>query len=203
MPTPFVPGPNVLQCEVRGDAQTIPVENVLYFQHATGITPVNAQSLVNALAVYFDANMGATLPTAVDLNEVYGTDLTTQVSPTYTSTPGLMANGTQAGDPLPRNNTLSISFRTAGRGKSSRGRNYWLGFVESQVTQSQVNSGVVTAIISAYNGLIGTGALDAGWTWGVFSRKANGAWRTTGLFQPITAAVVADALVDSQRGRLK
>lgn len=203
MAAPFVPGPDVMQVEVIGSINTIPCENVLYFKHVSAITAGVAQALVDAMRLYFASNMLSLMATQVALKHTYGTDLTTQSSPTYTSLLTGPTTGSQAGDMLPRNDTLSVSFRSANRGKSSRGRNYWWGFVESQVTNSLVSSGLTTSIVAAYEGMIGTGAVSAGWTWGVFSRKTLGAWRTTGLFQPITSVIVVDDLVDSQRGRLK
>lgn len=203
MPVPFVPGQDVMQVEVIGSINTIPCENVLYFKHISAITPAVAQALVDSVRAYWVTNFLPLLATQVALKHTYGTDLTTQTSPTYTSALVGPTTGAQAGDMLPRNDSLSISFRSANRGKSSRGRNYWWGFVESQVTNSLVSAGHVSNIVAEYAGMIGAGAVSAGWTWGVFSRKTLGAWRTAGLFQPITSVIVVDDLVDSQRGRLK
>jgi len=106
------------------------------------------------------------------------------------------------GDLLPGNCSLSISFRTAGRGRSSRGRNYFVGLVESQVNGDVVNGGNVDAYQTLYEELIGAGSVVTGWQWVVVSRFFNGAPRTAGLAQPVTAVVVVDSFIDSMRSRL-
>lgn len=202
MPTPFVPGANVAMIEVMGTNDGFPWENTLYFQKNAAIPTANLLLLANTIAVKWASEAVAQLPNTVTITQVYATDLTNQTSPTQTGTDDLPANGALTAEALPRNDTLAISFRTAGRGKSSRGRNYWPAFTIDQVLKSEVTVAVRDALLAIYASMVGNNAVLVDWTWGVFSRRSNNAWRTNGLFQPITQVVVVDRKIDSQRGRL-
>lgn len=202
MPTPFVPGANVAMLEVMGTNDGFPWENTIYFQKNAAIPTANLLLLANTIATKWAFEAAPMLPNTVTITQVYATDLTNQTAPTQTGTDDLPINGSLTAEALPRNNTLAISFRTAGRGKSSRGRNFWAGFTIDQVLKSEVTATVADALVAFYASMVGNNAVLVDWTWGVFSRRTNNAWRTEGLFQPITQVVAVNRKVDSQRGRL-
>jgi hypothetical protein len=111
------------------------------------------------------------------------------------------------GDPTPANVSLAVSFRTAGRGRSSRGRNYFVGFVDDQVTGNVVNNSDAVDIRNAYAALIAAAA-TANVSWVVVSRfsgvDADGKPipRAAGVTSLINAVSLVDNDVDSQRRRL-
>lgn len=202
MATPFVPGTNVAMIEVMGTNDGFPWENTLYFQKNAAIPTANLLLLADTIAQKWASDAPALLPNTVTITQVYATDLTNQTAPTQTGTDALPTSGALTAEALPRSDSLAISFRTAGRGKSSRGRNYWPAFTIDQVVKSEVTTTVRDALLAFYNTMVGNNAVLVDWTWGVFSRRSNNAWRTTGLFQPITQVVIVDRKIDSQRGRL-
>ena len=101
----------------------------------------------------------------------------------------------------PNSAALAVSFRTAARGRTARGRNYVFGMPQAYLVSNSFSAPFVNGVQSAYNTLIGVAA-DNGYTWVVASRYENNAPRTSGLTRPVTAAVVVDEVLDSQRRRL-
>jgi hypothetical protein len=199
---PFVAAPNTIMAEMRMLIGVNRLENVLYFQGSAGVNTTLMTTLGNNLANWWDASLTPQLSTQLQLVEVYLTDLTTQTSPTVSIPKAPPLTGNNAADLLPNNVALCVSFRTNGRGKSARGRNYVPGLVETEVSGSIVASTTTTPVVAAYNALKGAGTFTAGLEWVVVSRFHDNAPRTVALVQPITSVVLVDSVVDSQRRRL-
>lgn len=199
---PFVPGPDVAQVELVMSLDGQIIENTLYFQSSADLSIELMGDLANALLGWWEDQIAPGVSESLALTQVVVTDLSTQTSPgiLVPAVPAITGDGTSPA--LPNNVALVVSFRTAFRGRSSRGRNYVAGLQESQTTQSHIDAGVADFFADAYAQLIGPGTLVAGLQWGVFSRFTNGNPRTTGLFRPITSVTVVDNTLDSQRRRL-
>jgi hypothetical protein len=136
------------------------------------------------------------------MREVYLTDLSSQTAPTVTVVPGTNVLGSGTADPLPNNVALCVSFRTEGRGRSARGRNYISGHAETSLSGNTFNATVSNGIRDAYEELLDATTYTGSWTWVVLSRFEDGVARAAGLVQPVTAVVLTDTTVDSQRRRL-
>lgn len=188
--------------ELRFLASTQRVENTLYFQGSAAITTTLMTTLGNNLANWWAVNFKTRTSTAVTLNEIYLTDLTTESSPTVSVTTGLPNAGTDAAESMPFSVTFCYSFRTNGRGKSSRGRNYVVGLTEGNVLGNSISGSYSSAGLAAYQQLIGAGIFTPGLIWCVVSRFHQGLPRAVALVQPITSVVMVDQVVDSQRRRL-
>lgn len=199
---PFVPAANTLLAELRYTYGSVKMENTLYFQGSAGVTPALGITLGNALISWWNAHFKAPSPTAFSLVEVHVTDLSTQTSFTESVTTGLPSAGSSTVDGLPFNVAFCISFRTANRGRSGRGRNYVAGLTEADTQYSTIISTRRAAIVSAYLLLVGAGTFVAGLQWVVVSRFSGGAPRLNALVQPITTAFAVDDITDSQRRRL-
>lgn len=204
MPTvPFIPVPNTLMVEFRFNFNGVMAENVMYFQKVdlTTIETADAEQLLSSLVANWEDN-GAplTIPDCV-LNEVYATDLTTQTSPTYAYASGNA--GTASGVTLPGNVTATTTFRTAGRGKSSRGRNYWVGIPSGAVDGDTLNGTWQSNVIAYYLAIKELClVLDPQWQHVIVSKRFEGEWREVGYTQKVTSYAHADDVVDSQRRRL-
>jgi len=118
------------------------------------------------------------------------------VSGAYGSyTPPTPQNGTAAGDALPANAALCISWKTGLSGRTAHGRTYMFGFVDSAFLGSTAISGLVVNLanwaqsVITYAGVVGL-AVDAA----VLSLKDE-------LLRPINGYAI-DAVADSQRRRL-
>lgn len=198
---PFVPAPNVAMVEMRYTYQGQQVENTLYFEAQGTISVAIMNTLGANLAALYSSLVQANMPTSLSLREIYITDLTTETSPTVTFTGTLPLVGNDGQPAMPSSVTLTMSFRTNGRGRSSRGRNYLLGITENEVDNNFVSSTFYGPWESFYQGLLDL-AEDETWTWVVLSRIQDGLPRAVGLAQPVTSFLVVDTVVDNQRRRL-
>lgn len=198
----FVPVPNTLQAELRFLFGSQKCENVLYFTGSGGVTPALATTLGAALVAWWNAQFKAASPTIMSLTEVYLTDLSTATSFTVSYVTGLPSAGSSAVDPLPFNCSHCVSFRTANRGRSGRGRNYVMGLSDSEAVASVITVTRRNIDVNAYAALVGAGTFVAGLQFCVVSRISNGVPRASGLIQPVTAVLSVDDTIDSQRRRL-
>ena len=205
---PFVPVLNTALVEVRVLANGQKCENTLWFERNTPFDAEVLAGLAEAVADWWVAECAPTISSGVQLVEVVATDQSTatglQVSfafpdPTFgDSTPNIM----------PNNVTMAVSFRTALRGRSFRGRNYIIGFTEDQVAGNSFVAGIDAIWVGNYQALIAVGD-GAGTAWVVASRfsgvdpdTGQPIPRVAGVTTPITNVVVVDSFVDSARRRL-
>lgn len=201
----YIPCPNVTQVEVRGSLDSQPVENVLYFlKKAPPVVPSDVNALAIRVGQWWIAEALPWLPTNYVFREIYATDLSTAVSSAST-VPGNNNAGTRPSGAgvMPNSNTICISFRTASRGRSARGRNYWPGLSRSDVTGNTVSVFLQEGVVAVYEALLALVADDTiPWYWVVLSRYSNNAPRPQGLSNIITNVLIVDATIDSQRRRL-
>lgn len=198
----FIPALNTALVELICLWEDQVCENTLYFQKSGAFSGTDLVDIGNAVRDWWIARVVLYTNVNVSLQEVKVTDLTTDTSPVVTIVSDLPAFGDVTGDPLPNNCSLTVSFRTAGRGRSSRGRNYVIGLSEASVAGNTVDSGYLASIRTAYANLETdvSGAVAVQWV--VVSRYHNKAPRTTALVQPVTSAIIVDPFIDSQRRRL-
>lgn len=199
----FVPAANTLEARLRYNWGTQLVENTLYFEGSAGVTTILASTLGNNLINWWNTNFKANATTILTLTQVYITDLTAQDSFTVSVTTGLPSSGTSISESLPFNCAFCISFRTAFRGRSGRGRNYVPGLTEGDQSGSIVTSARSTALVNAYALLIGAGTFTPGLQWVVVSRFTNKLPRPQALVRPIMNVLAVDSIMDSQRRRLQ
>lgn len=199
---PFVPAANTAMAELRYQWNEQQVENTLYFEASASLSLTLMETLANDLSAWWQAGLRAQQVPDLQLREIFITNLTTNTSPTFSLTDGLPLSGGKLGDGVPNNCALCVSFRTGGRGRSARGRNYVPGLEDGSVTGSVVNGSYAAAILAPYSDLIGAGALTSGLQWCVVSRFSGGVARTAALIQPITSVLLVDDVIDSQRRRL-
>lgn len=198
----FVPGSNVLQVEVRGTLNGIPVEITQYHAFSGSMVLSDVEDLWDWYETVWLPAYLAPLSIEYKVTELYGTDLTTMSAPTYSRVFSPELEGAVAAAALPGNVAACISFRTIGRGRSARGRNYVPGILESDVTGNGMDVGLVNDLVAVFELLLGGGTYPAGWEWIVFSRFLLGVARVTGLEQTILDVLSTTLTVESQRGRL-
>lgn len=197
----FVPAPNVLMCEARWTLLGQQVENVTYWQSDAGVFAGTAAVIAAEYQASWVANLAPLSGTDMSLRELYFTDLSSETAPTYTVVPGTPIVGTGGTATLPNSVSLVVSFRTEGRGRSSRGRNYLFGLTEGVVTGNTVSDTYANAALAFFDdwaAALGAGELAQV----VVSRRTDGADRVTALVQPVTARVYTDQWIDAQRRRL-
>lgn len=198
---PFIPGNNVAEVELVFSTPGGTAENTLYFSNNTEEwDETNLVALAQTVSAWWAAHYQLHQSNSVALREIKATSLETQFSPGIVYTFGMPDAGSLTSPILPGNVTCAVTFRTLLRGRSFRGRNYWVGLTEEQVAGDQLVSGMAAQLAYDYETLIAEATAD-GFTWGVFSRYQGGVARVTGEFTPITATS-CDGIIDSQRRRL-
>jgi len=205
---PFIPVPNTALVELRSTLDGQDVENTLWFDFGVEPTASDLSDLGNLLLDWWVARIKPITSQANQLREVVVTDMTTESSAQVTVPAPGGTQGDATDEIMPGNVTVCVSFRTALRGRSFRGRNYFIGLTVGQVSGSQVISTQVDAITTAY-GSLGADITGSGWTWVIASRY-DGVDPTTGkpipraegIVTPVQSVVVVDPIVDSQRRRL-
>jgi len=204
---PFVPVENTVLVELRYDYLLQKVENTLWFLGDSAPDPASMTTLGEEIIGWWDGGLRTLQNSGVQLREVVVTDMTSAVGPQVTVTTGLPLSASVTEEPIPSSNSLVVSFRTVNRGRSFRGRNYFVGLSRTQIDGNVVIGGFMDSLKLAYEGLPSV-ATVAGYTWVVASRfsgvdgDGDPIPRVAGITTPITTVLIVDNLVDSQRRRL-
>lgn len=205
---PFVPATRTALVEVRASQGLQEVENTLYFRYADPVDSTMLIELGERVLLWWQDDLAPIINSNVTLREIVVTDLTTATSPQITITPPGTNTGTNLAPPLTNSVTLTVSFRTANRGRSFRGRNYVVGLSSSDLEDSNnFKETTLTAVISSYLELF-TVATDTTTTWVVVSRfsgvdsSGKPIPRATAVSTPVNAVVIVDPIADNQRRRL-
>lgn len=196
---PFVPFPTTVMAELLYTQDGQLMENTLYFDVGATPTQSNLEVLASELADWWDTNVRANVSNTVTLRAIRVTSLASDTSPVFELPVGLAGGGTSPA--MPNNVTAAIKFLTGARGRSARGRNYLVGLMDEAVLGNTLHATTITNYLNAYDELRDGTVITTG-TWVVASRFTNGAERTTGAVQEVTAVAFTDNIVDSQRRRL-
>lgn len=197
----FTPAENTARCEIRFLQDGQQVENTLWFQHTTGvITEADREALGEYLEDWWNVRIRALQSNEVTYREVYVVDWSSANSGTTTVNTLAGTPGAQGTTGEPNNVTVTISFRTAFRGRGARGRNYAVGLTDTDVSANEVAQVTLNAWRNAYQVLLDSPPDD--WQWVIASFWEDKVARTTALLQPVNAVVIVDQVVDSQRRRL-
>lgn len=197
----FIPVANTVMAELRFTLDGQQVENTLYFQRASPWTAPLGVLLGDHLLTWWEDNMSPALSDNIALDSVHVTDLTAVDGFAVDSVPDGSIPGAIGGDALPNNCAVCISFRSASRGRSGRGRNYICGLARDSVVANTLTSGAGISFVAAYNALPAVAGASAA-TWVIVSRFLDGAPRAAGITRSITTVILLDLTIDSQRRRL-
>lgn len=195
----FIPVPNTVMVEMIQVFKANRYENTLYFKRATPWDDASMTSLGADLATWWDTQLGSQLSDQLSLDMIKLTSLESETANFQEFTDGLPQSGGSATDPLPPQDSMVVTFKTNVRGRSFRGRNYLVGFVESMQSGGEWNTTIQGEIETAIAGLV-TVATDNDCEWVVVSRYTNNAPRVTGIATPVTG-FAARPIVASQRRR--
>ncbi|HKH19362.1 MAG TPA: hypothetical protein VKB53_00360 [Gammaproteobacteria bacterium] len=196
---PFQAAPDIAQVTIHGSVDNQLTINDLYFFSSGGINLTNLATLEAAIATWVIGELAPLLSDDWTATKVRCVDLTTQTGPVV-EVP-VVATGGTAGEACPNNVAAVVSFRTAQRGRSARGRNFVPAVPGSLVTLNTLDAGWITDIITAYLSLVGAGTFVLGWQWVVLSRVFEGAPRAVGIGIPITSTLMTTNTVKSMRSR--
>lgn len=205
---PFVPVPNTVLAEVRMLFSSQKIENTLWFDLGVTPAPTDMNALANGLASWWVNDYSPLVSIGVQLREVVVTDMSSATGPQVSFTPVTPAFGLNTSAVKPSNAAAVVSFRTASRGRSFRGRNYIPGLTQDTLAGDTLQTAFIADAIEAYEQLLPGGTAEFPGTWVVASRfhgvdsDGHPIPRTTGIATPVTNVVIVDNVVDSQRRRL-
>lgn len=198
----FIPTANTLKTVIRFSQFGRIYTNTLHWSKSGGWPQGQAIDACNEIFATWKDEVLPGQSNTVTLENVVGYDMSDVEGYVVTNTLGTPGAGSQSSPGLPGNTTVTVSLRTANRGKSGRGRIYWIGLTEAQVTANALGTGVSEDI---------KGRFDVFWTLVesaisadlvVVSFQLNNAPRAVGLAQNVINTIVDDG-VDTQRRRVK
>lgn len=197
----FIPAANVAMIEIRMGLDGQRVENVVYALRSSGWDTSSLTAMGLAIIDWWSTQAAPLYTNSQVLTEVFLTDLSTATSTAVSVVPDTATEGSLGFEPLPNNCALAISFRTASRGRSARGRNYISGIPTDNVSGNRVGGSYMDDWISAYMNLKSTIEGETA-EHVVVSRRHNKVNRTSAVMFPITTYLFVDNVIDSQRRRL-
>lgn len=196
----YIPVPDVAGVRLEGKMDGQLTINDLYFQISGG--GINAAGLVNLavnVADWWTLNVIPLLSRDCSSVRVVAVDLGAADGPAGEA-PAAADGGVDI-EAVPNNVAACVSFRTAQRGRSGRGRNYISGVPGSLVDLNTLDAGFITNLVNAYLLMVGAGTFLPGWQWVVVSRYTANAPRVSGLAIPITSVTMVTSSVRSMRSR--
>jgi len=195
----FQSAPDISQVTIHGLVDNQLTINDLFFFSSGGVNITSLGVLVGAISNWVINEYAPLLSDDWTATKVRAVDLTSQTGPVVEAS--VTAVGGIAGEANPNNVAACVSFRTAQRGRSARGRNFVPGVPGSLTTLNTLDAGWIEDLLTAYNLMPGAGTFVTGWEWVVLSRQFEGAPRTFGIGVPITVAVMTTNTVRSMRSR--
>lgn len=198
----FIPAPLVAQVTMQYYLDDQPVENVFHVKNSTEWTLTTLGAL-GTIFENWETAVGKFLRgNSTQLHAVIAVALVTEDGLAVVS--AVAIDGTRTSVQLPNNCSFAIKLNTGHRGRSFRGRTYWIGITEDQLassTSNQIDGSHALQLRAAVETLMGD--IEAGgFTPVVLSYANDCTWRTAGVATPITAVELTDFFVDSQRRRL-
>jgi len=197
---PFIPAPLTARVRLVYSANGQVVENVFHWKGDVPWTSSSIATLVDAVALNWNDSVRNELPGAVVLQYVEGTGLDTDAGPQVTLPVG--TGGALAGTILPNNVTIAIKFSTGLAGRSMRGRMYWPGLTEPEITGNQLNATPAANKVTRITSFFDEVETATGFTHVIVSYCSAHVWRTTAVVTPVITYLLTDTNLDSQRRRL-
>lgn len=175
----------------------------LNFLDATSaVTPGDLAAIGNYLVDWHDTSLKPLMTAGWDLEAVELRDRSAANSYIDTVAPTLSGAGTRVGNSMPSSVAWSIKFATGLAGRSYRGRVYWMGMAEADISGNFIDPTYATSVEAAWEtmrtGIFG----EVEYRLCVVSLQTGGQPRSFGVATPVTDILAVDSIVDTQRRRL-
>jgi len=198
----FIPTVDTARCTLNFSQGSSVGVNVLWFKKSSAISAADLTVLAIDLVNWWDTYGDPTMCDQGQLNSIDVIQQDSSTSPSISYAPASPIAGSATGSAAALNVSIVSSFRTANRGRSSRGRFYSYALSETDTNNNgiTIGSGLQTALSVMWANLGGFVSPD-GWTHVVVSKQLDLVARTAGLAQPVLSYII-DTALDSQRRRL-
>ena len=196
---PYIPVASTFQVNMVTSMSGQIAENVFHVTTTEGGLVPTLSDIANAFKIWWGNKIAPLCTAACSLTEIRVIDLSSQTGAAFdTGVTGMGGSG--SGEALPNNVAAVISWGTALRGKSFRGRTYIGGLASSEFTQNELNDAAQAALADAGNSLLTT-VDDLGAALSIVSYCSNKAWRTVGVATPVVS-LTAEKKLRTQRRRM-
>lgn len=196
----FIPVLNTAMVELVFNCDGQVCENTLYFANDLGWEIPSMNALASKIAGWWNAEYRIYQSNLCALTAIKVTDLEAAFAPGIEYVTGLPAAGAGATEIMPNNVTVATTFITDLRGRSYRGRNYFVGLTTDSVNGNAISAATALAFQEMYEAL--PSYLDPGdGQHVVVSRYSGNAPRVAGVTTPVTG-YRTERTIDSQRRRL-
>lgn len=205
----WVPAPNTLQLEMVYQTNGGMAENVYHIQGTGTVTDLAllAGKIADAALAWETAKGAALRSNFVALKTIRVRDIGQPDG--FAIERSVSVIGARVAQACPDNVTVAIKWVTGRAGRSYRGRTYHVGFTVDMHAGDTLTAPIQAAMLDAYNDLrtrmhnldvLNTGLASADLS--IVSISHNHTARGTAVVTPVTAAVLSDPYIDSQRRRL-
>ena len=196
----FVPNPLVIRVVHRMDRAGLPLYNVFHHGIPAGMSAEIATAYAGLLGLLYTNTILEQLSGSVNYEECIVYFMASESAPTGAWSAPDPSPGGLAFEGNNRGGAAVVTFRTANRGRSGRGRVYLGGLAETSVLEGVITGPYGASLELAVNNYR-TGAAAEELPLIVYSQFTNGAPRTTGLAQPVTSVELRSNILGSQRRR--
>lgn len=197
----FIPVPNTVRLSLVFTLAGQTVVITLHAWKSGAVTLTDQQNLCAEMRSWWDTYLKLHCNNGMALQEINSVDLTSDSSPSYSLpvSPPIVGGVSEAA--VPNNVAACISFRTASRGRSYRGRMFVPGMRNSYAATPTTLSAAAQSWLAVAAANLGGYLALHGFTQVIASRFHNNAPRVVGIVTPVLSAIIDDKL-DSQRRRL-
>jgi hypothetical protein len=203
---PLPPAASVLKYEVLGTYEGTHWANVLHIRFSGGSSVSDMNAILTTIDASWDAHFTADLSDQLTHIESVLTDLTTDLSPRVSHSPGI--SGGNTGATMPASVAIGLSWPIARRYRGGHPRTYLAGVPAASVagvstvapTAAANIETDAAAFLAAVNGA--TGAEMTALQLGALSYRTGGSPRTTPVFDPFLGGATVHSRLDTQRRRL-
>jgi len=201
---PFIPVPDTAQLNLGYTTDTGDTwSNGLYFELAGGWDAASLLQLCDAAVDGWTELMTGIFAANCNLTQVSAIDLSSASGEYAAAATGLPVAGVRTGAAIMLNVAMSVTLRTALRGRSYRGRIYHYGLAnEDKQTEKTWQTDDAVTVGNAYDALRDVIELATSAEMVVVSRYSGGVSRITGLTTPVTV-IEGRVPVATQRRRVK
>lgn len=200
----FQPVPDTAEIDIIFTLNGETCQNVFYAELEGGYTLADLQALADAVDIQWDTAWKADQPPEVLYvrTEVRGLANENDFLASANASAGA---GTNVSSALPNNVTFAVKKESGLTGRSARGRTYWIGIPQAELSASDentLNSAYVTAVVSNVNAIRTVINVTGLWVAVLVSRFTAGAQRSEGKTFVWVATTNVNNVIDTQRGRL-
>jgi len=200
-PRPYIPATGVARVDMTYLVLGETAMNVIHFFMLGGWNTDQLNELAAAVKVAHTDNLKPHQSESASLERINCTDLTTQTGPSIEYTTGLPVIGSIGNAVANTMQTVATKFGTAGRGRSKRGRAYWVGVPDNAVVLNKITSTYAGQISNAWNDFFNDVSVAIDGAFGVVvSYCQNKVWLENADITVITH-FSTEVYVDSQRRR--